>query len=90
MTSPMSSADILDREFLQMRARLLELAACFDRLQRSEGDVSTDPRYQKLLTGLEILRSQGDDQASQIQLLFSRAYEENWQEIFQMPGKSQV
>ena len=84
MTSPMSAEAVLDREFLQMRARILELAACFDRLGRSDGDVEQDARFSQLLRGIEMLLSSDRERAEQVQLLFSREYEEQWREDYEL------
>jgi len=78
----MDAPQVLDREFLELRARILELAAAFDRLDRSDGDVAADPRLQRLIDGLAILTQDRSDRAEQVQLLFSRAYESDWQAAF--------
>jgi hypothetical protein len=78
----MTSLAILDREFFEMRAKLLELAASFDRLDRAGGDLSDDPRMQRIRAGLDILASAAPDRAEQIQLIFSRPYDDDWQEKF--------
>jgi len=84
MPSPMSANEVLDREFLELRAKILELAASFDRLDRSEGLVQDDPRIKLLHQGLDLLQEKGDDRAEQVQLLFSRPYDDNWQAKFQL------
>jgi hypothetical protein len=79
--SPMSAEQILDREFLELRAKLLELAASFDRLARAEGTVSVDPRLERLRSALQMLLdadAQRTDRAEQIQLIFSRPYDPDW------------
>ena len=43
MPHPITAIDTLDREFLTARAKLIELAAAFDRLDRAEGSVATTP-----------------------------------------------
>ena len=40
----MASGPLLDREFLEIRAKVLEVAACLDRLDRAPGTVEHDPR----------------------------------------------
>jgi len=88
MSHPMPAAQVLDREFLEVRAKLLELAASFDRLDRATGSVASDSRLALIREGLDILRSDNDDRAEQIQLLFSRQYEDDWRETFDLlPGK---
>jgi hypothetical protein len=54
---PLSSSQILDMSFLENRARLLEMAAFFDRIERSaDADAGkSDFRYQALLNGVRLL-----------------------------------
>ena len=82
MPKPMPAPHVLDREFLEIRAKLLELAASFDRLDRGEGNVGDDRRMQLIRKGLDILHRDESGRAEAIQLLFSREYEENWRRTF--------
>ena len=84
MSTPtaMPARDVLDREFLEVRAKLLELAASFDRLDRGDGDVRGDRRMELIRQGLDILRRDDGGRAEAIQLLFSREYEEEWRQKF--------
>ena len=84
MSTPLSAAAVLNREFLELRAKVLELAASLDRLERAEGSVADDPRLAKLRRGIEILLSQQTDRAERVQLLFSRAYNEDWPTALQV------
>lgn len=89
MSSHQDSPKVLDREFLPMRAQVLQLAAALDRIQRAEGDVSSDPRWQQLAQAIqEILRPQ-ENRAEQVQQIFSRPYNGQWQSEFDMQ-KSRV
>ena len=82
MSIPMTSGEVLDREYLEIRAKILQLAASFDRLDRADGDVSSDVRSDLISKGLEILQSSDNNRAEQIQLLFSREFEDAWREQF--------
>jgi hypothetical protein len=82
MTTPMAAPDVLDREFLEIRAKILELAASFDRLDRGDGSVAGDPRMTLVQNALQILQRDAADRAEEIQLLFSREYDENWRETY--------
>ncbi|HMP01764.1 MAG TPA: hypothetical protein PKD86_11330 [Gemmatales bacterium] len=75
---PLSGPEALDRYFLESRARLLELAANLDRVDRGGG--ATDPRRQLLDEALKLLLepTQEADRAARLQLLFSRPYDPNW------------
>jgi hypothetical protein len=79
---PLSAPDLLEREFLILRAKLLELGAGLDRLERATGDVSRDPRYVNLQKALTELQQAGSDRAERLQLLFSLPFDENWQRKF--------
>ena len=75
----MPAGKVLDREFLEIRAKLLEIAASLDRLDRGEGSVDADPRREGIGQGLRILLDEASaDRAERIQRLFSLAYEPDW------------
>ena len=82
MATTMTADEILDREFLQIRGKTLELAAAFDRLNRASGDVVTDPRLKRIWEALDALQSPTNDRAEQVQLIFSRSYEDDWREQY--------
>ena len=82
MQSPMIAPDILNREFFEIRCKILELAASFDRLDRSEGDVAEDRRLDLIHEALDVLQGSKPDRAEQIQLIFSRPYDDDWQRTF--------
>lgn len=79
---PHSAEQILQQEFLLARARILELAATLDRIERAEGQVAEHPQMRQLRQGFEILTSTSDERAQQVQLLFSRQYSEDWRREF--------
>lgn len=79
---PMTATQVFDREFLELRAKVLELAAAFDRLDRAEGAIAKDPRWQRLQTALDVLKRPSSDRAEQVQIVFSRAYEQDWRQTF--------
>lgn len=84
MPSPMAAPEVLDREFLEIRAKLLEVAASLDRIDRGAGSVEGDPRMALYHEALEVLLSDHPDRAERIQLIFSRQYDENWREEFKL------
>ncbi len=75
-----TAPQILDQVFLDVRAKLLEVAAALDRLDRatSAEAVAQDIRRQRLQKTLEILLTQTGNRAEQLQLLFSDNYDEKW------------
>ena len=78
MSVPLEAAELLDREFLEVRARLLQIAATLDRFDRAEGSVAADARLAKIRQALAILAADDADRAEKIQLLFSRPYAPSW------------
>jgi hypothetical protein len=81
---PLIATQVLDREFLEMRAKILELAASFDRLDRATGSVDGDPRMSLISEALQILQDDKGERAEQVQLIFSRQYEDDWREQFKL------
>ncbi len=85
MSLPMDAAAVLDRHFLEVRARLLEIAATLDRLDRASGESKSDRRYLEIVSAIEFLASQNvdvaaADRAEHLQRLFSRHYDSQWRE----------
>jgi len=80
MSAPPTAAAVLDRVYLEVRCKLLDIAACLDRVSRSDGAeaVESDPRLGQIAQGIDILASEGFDRAERIQMLFSDAYAPNW------------
>ncbi|MCA9214117.1 MAG: hypothetical protein KDB27_13690 [Planctomycetales bacterium] len=86
----MTANQILDREYLELRAKILELAASFDRLDRAAegGDsVASDDRMTKLAEGIKILQSSGQGRAERVQMLFSLPYSDTWRTDFRLNSK---
>jgi hypothetical protein len=74
-----------EQEFLPLRAKILEIAAALDRLDRIGGATSArEPRVAKIRSAVEALLSGESDRAEQVQLIFSRPYAENWRQEFQI------
>ena len=78
MPIPMAAAEVLEREFLGVRARLIEMAAALDRIDRAEGSVADDPRLDKIRQALQILSGERSGRAEKLQLLFSLPYQDDW------------
>ena len=77
-----SASEVLSQEFLQVRAKILEIAAFYDRLEEA-GTSQVDERQLGLLRqGCELLGDNEGDKAARVQLLFSREYDENWRAQF--------
>lgn len=80
MSSPPSASTVLDRVYLEIRCKLLDVAAALDRVARAEGveRAQSDARFAQIKRGIEILASGGSDRAERIQMLFSDPYVPNW------------
>ncbi len=79
---PRSPIEILSQEFLQARAKILELAAFYDRLAAPDGSLSEQRQLQRLNAACCILTDEQPDKASRVQLLFSRDYNPQWRDEF--------
>ena len=86
----MRTADqILDESFLAVRAKLLEVAATLDRIDRSADEGSplaeqNEPRRAQIDDAIRILLSEGPDRAERLQRLYSREYEADWRSQMQL------
>jgi hypothetical protein len=82
MVNQRRSSEVLEQEFLPARAKILEVAAALDRLDRADGSTATDSRRAQLQAAIQVLLRPEDDRAEQIQLIFSRQYNDEWREKF--------
>jgi len=80
----MHPAPAIEQEFLPLRAKLLEIAAALDRIDRAGWSKGQDPRAERIRAAIELLGDSRGDRAEQIQLVFSRPYEEDWQGEFRI------
>ncbi len=81
MPHTLTAPKVLDREFLGVRSRLIELGAAMDRIGRASGFAGGDPRTETIRQAIEILVGAAPNKAEKIQMLFSLPYEENWQKL---------
>jgi hypothetical protein len=80
MSNGRAATEVFDQELLPIRAKLLEIAAALDRIDRSNGSVVTDARRTQVQAAIQVLLRPEDDRAEQIQLIFSRPYANDWRE----------
>ena len=66
-----SADQVMDREFLAIRSRLIELAAALDRIGRANGAAADDPRWLQIRRSLGILMADAPRRAEQVQEAFS-------------------
>jgi hypothetical protein len=78
----MQRREVLDSDFLEIRARLLQIAASLDRLDRAEGTIESDARLERIAEALNVLSSAKPGRAEAIQLIFSLPYIDSWREAF--------
>lgn len=71
---------VLDAELLAIRAKLLELAAAIDRVERAEGAPPAPETMASIRSAIETLLRPGSNRAEQVQLLFSRPFSDNWRQ----------
>ncbi len=77
MPHSLARPQILDRELLGIRARLIELAATLDRIDRGEGSLAGNPRMEKIRRSLQVLLGPSPGRAEEVLSIFSLPYEEH-------------
>ena len=89
MDVPIGAAELLEREYLGIRAKVLEIAATFDHIDRSRGDLIANREMPLIRQALEVLLSEKENatRAEQIQLIFSRPYDDQWIKTLEMPSR---
>ncbi len=77
---------VLSREQFKIRAKLIEIAAILDRIDRANGEVDDDPRMMEIRKSLEVLSgSNGDsNRAAKIQMIYSRTFDAEWKTHFKL------
>ncbi len=71
-TCPLSQQQLIDEYFIEARARLLDLAAFLDRMDRSiERNAEDDFRMVALRQGVQALSASGPGRACAIQMILS-------------------
>jgi hypothetical protein len=82
MFSTRDATEVLDRDFLETRCKILEIAATLDRIDRAptrHGE-HPDARLGHLRQALEALVEPGPGRAETIQRIFSLEYDSRWRE----------
>ena len=82
MSTARTAASVLEQEFLPLRAKILEIAAGLDRLDRAAGDPRQDARRERLEWAIKILLEESPNRAERVQILFSREYDDGWRQDF--------
>ena len=79
-----TAREVLDHEFLEIRAKILELAAFFDRLEQADSSDLPAEKLDLLRQGCGLLNDSEPDKAARVQLLFSREYDPEWRKQFSL------
>ena len=80
MPTTRTAIEILDRNFLEIRHRLLDIAAGLDRIDQANDASKTrsDPRYLQLEEALRVLTDGKPNRTERIEMVFSLPYDKNW------------
>lgn len=78
----MDANQVLNREFLEIRCRLIDIAASLDRIGRSSDSIraAQDPRYTQLKDAIALLATDTPDRAQRVQMVFSDPFVAIWRE----------
>jgi len=82
MPNARDAIEVLDRDFLDTRCKLLEVAAILDLIDRAPArhGEHPDPRLGQMRRAVEALLEPGPDRAETIQRIFSLEYDPAWRE----------
>jgi len=78
--TPLKADQALDRYFLEVRCKLLEIASALDRIDRGENSsqVKEDQRMQKIRQALAVLQEGDVGRTERVQQIFSLEYDAAW------------
>ncbi len=71
--NPMNALSVIETYFIENRARLLEIAAFLDRVERTRDSAAgkADFRYKAFQEALRILKEEKAERAKKVQMVFS-------------------
>ena len=83
---PLDAEAVLTREQFKIRAKLIELAAIFDRIDRAEGSVDDDLRMVEIRESISVLAAENNDsgRAERIQMIYSRVFDPQWKQSLEL------
>jgi hypothetical protein len=83
MPTARTAIEVLDRNFLEIRHRMLDIAAGLDRIDRANDAAKTrsDHRYLQLEQAVRLLIDGKPDRAERIQMVFSLPYDGTWPSV---------
>lgn len=80
MSVLMTAPQVTNRYFLEMRCKVLEVAASLDRIDRAGATAGSDsdPRLAQLRRAIRVLLEDDAGRAEKVQMIFSRGYDPHW------------
>ena len=86
MPETLDAEAILTREQFKIRAKLIEIAAILDRIDRADGKVDHDVRLLEIRKSLEVLSGENSDsgRAAQIQMIYSKEFDPQWKKSLKL------
>jgi len=80
MAAVLRAEEALDRDYLEIRCKIIEIAASLDRIERGEGFEACkgDPRLGQIAAAVDALKENGTGRAESIQRIFSLPYDSQW------------
>lgn len=80
MATRLDAPHMLDREFLEIRSRLIDIAASLDRIECSPdpGTVLKDVRIAQIAEAARLVADGCPDRAKRVQMIFSDSYDTHW------------
>jgi hypothetical protein len=87
MSHSRDAVEVLNRDFLEARWRILDVAAALDRIDRAPGRPGEPPdrRLAQLRQAIEALLEPGPGRAETVQHLFSLEYDPHWRKAHGLP-----
>ncbi len=92
MKNTRDAMQVLDRDFLETRGKILEIAAALDRVDRApvrHGE-QPDVRLYQLRRAVEALLEPGPGRAETIQHIFSLDYDSGWRDRMSVAPRSKT
>lgn len=80
MSGTRTADQVLEEHYLKVRAMILDLASALDRIERADGggQIGSDARLKQIHDAIAIVQNATLDRAEQVQMLFSDAYDPDW------------
>ena len=80
MTPTPTAKETLDRCYLDVRSRILDIAASLDRIDRGTDAeaVHRDDRLNRVVQAMALLTDGASSRAERVQMLFSLPYDPKW------------